>query len=125
MKKLICIFVLGLLLGGCGKQDVHYIEKCADNKTYSYWKEKVNQFEREKGFWLSKLTAFKIAQDDAETKAIYDMINSKQYHIDLYRNASKKTLKEKLYNFTSFKKNFVKCESEFSKNPIYFKEVYK
>ena len=125
MKKLLPIIIFSLLLNSCGKSDKDYLEKCADQRTYSYWKERTNEFIKEKEFWLAKLSLTDTLSDSYKMASIMKVIEEKEYYIELYANASKKSLDEKLYELTLFEKNFIKCEQEFSKNPIYFKEVYK
>lgn len=122
MQKIIVVIFLILLIQGCGKQDKDYIEICANQKTSSYWNSRADQFKNEALKWITRKI---LAKDKYEKEAAQNMINSKEYYIELYTNASKKKLSQKLYEFPLFEENFKKCEKEFIKNPIYFKEIYK
>ena len=110
-----------MILNGCSKSDQDYVELCADQKTSSYWNERTNQFVKEKNRWVLKLAG---STDSYEQKSILLMIDSKHYYIDLYRNASKKKLNEKMYEFPRYARNFEKCGKDFKDNPVYFKQQY-
>jgi hypothetical protein len=121
MKKLLSIIVLCVILNGCSKSDQDYVELCADQKTSSYWNERTNQFVKEKNRWVLRLAG---STDSYEQKSILLMIDSKNYYIDLYTNASKKKLNEKMYEFPRYASNFEKCGKDFKDNPVYFKQQY-
>ena len=121
MKKLLSIIVLCVILNGCSKSDQDYVELCADQKTSSYWNERTNQFVKEKNRWVLRLAG---STDIYEQKSILLMIDSKNYYIDLYTNASKKKLNEKMYEFPRYASNFEKCGKDFKDNPVYFKQQY-
>ena len=53
------------------------------------------------------------------------MMEMKKYYLDLYKNAAKKSLNEKLYEFPSFEKNFEICQKLFFFNPEAFERLYK
>ncbi len=121
MKKILCIVVLSLFLFACSKSDQEYVENCADQKTRSYWDSRANEFKKEK----SRLEEDKaLAKDKVERKVIQKFIDSKNYYIDLYTNAHKKKLNQKMYEFPRYTGNFEKCGKEFNDNPIYFKQRY-
>ena len=121
MKKVLLTLTL-LLVISCSKSDKEYVENCADQKTSRYWNERKNEFIKEQNRWTYKLSK---SSDKYEQKSILLMIKDKQYYIDLYSNASKKKLDEKLYEFPRFENNFKICEKKFQENPIYFKQIYK
>lgn len=121
MKKILTIIILYLTLNGCSKSDQDYVELCADQKTSSYWNERANQFNNEMSKWVYKLSN---TLDGDERKSILLTIKSKQYYIDLYSNAHKKELKQKMYEFPRYETNFEKCGKEFKDNPVYFKQRY-
>jgi predicted membrane protein len=121
MRKNLIFITFGLLLFACSKSDQDYVELCANQKTSTYWNQRANQFIEEKNRWVLQLTR---AKDKYEKESIRLMINSKDYYIDLYTNASKKKLDEKMYEFPSFANNFKNCGKEFKDNPVYFKQRY-
>ena len=110
-----------MLLFACSKSDQEYVENCADQKTRSYWDSRANQFNNEMSKWVYKLSN---TSDSDERKSILLMIESKQYYVDLYSNAHKKELKQKMYEFPRYTTNFEKCGKEFKDNPVYFKQRY-
>ena len=120
MKNFILIIIF-LIAVQCGKSDIDYVEACADWKTKSYWDERTNQFIKERNNWILKKS---LSKDKYEVQSIQNMIDDKQYYIDLYSKAHKKSLDQKLYEFTSYAPNFKSCEKEFKENPIYFKKIY-
>jgi hypothetical protein len=122
MKKILTIIILYLTLNGCSKSDQDYVELCADQKTSSYWNERANQFSNEMSKWVLRLAG---STDSDERKSILLMIDSKLYYIDLYSNAHKKELNQKIYEFPRYETNFEKCGKEFKDNPVYFKQRYK
>jgi len=122
MKKILTIIILYLTLNGCSKSDQDYVELCADQKTSSYWNERANQFSNEMSKWVLRLAG---STDIDERKSILLMIDSKLYYIDLYSNAHKKELNQKIYEFPRYETNFEKCGKEFKDNPVYFKQRYK
>ena len=80
------------------------------------------EFSMEIGTWKARLKA---AKDKYEKSAIKGMIEMKENYRDVYRNAAKKSLNEKLYEFPSFEKNFEKCQKLFFFNPEAFERLYK
>ena len=121
MKKIFILIIIFLFAVQCGKSDIDYVEACADWKTKSYWDERTNQFIKERNNWILKKS---LSKDKYEVQSIQNMIDSKQYYIDLYSKAHKKSLDQKLYEFTRYAPNFKSCEKEFKENPIYFKKIY-
>ena len=121
MNKNLILIPFILLLFACSKSDQEYVENCADQKTRSYWDSRANQFNNEKSKWVYKLSN---TSDSDEQKSILLTIESKQYYVDLYSNAHKKELKQKMYEFPRYTTNFEKCGKEFKDNPVYFKQRY-
>jgi len=119
MLKLFLIVFLFLI--SCSKSEKEYVEKCADTKTKIYWIGRMIEFEKEKNNLIFRKIS---AKDKYEKKAIENTIKSKEYYIDLYKNAHKKKLDQKIYEFPSYEDNFAKCSKEFKDNPIYFKQIY-
>ena len=121
MNKNLILIPFILLLFACSKSDQEYVENCADQKTRSYWDSRANQFNNEMSKWVYKLSN---TSDSDEQKSILLTIESKQYYVDLYSNAHKKELKQKMYEFPRYTTNFEKCGKEFKDNPVYFKQRY-
>ena len=121
MNKNLILIPFILLLFACSKSDQEYVENCADQKTRSYWDSRANQFNNEMSKWVYKLSN---TSDSDEQKSILLTIESKQYYVDLYSNAHKKELKQKMYEFPRYTTNFEKCGKEFKDNPVYFKQLY-
>ena len=121
MNKNLILIPLMFLLFACSKSDQEYVENCADQKTRSYWDSRANQFNNEMSKWVYKLSN---TSDSDEQKSILLTIESKQYYVDLYSNAHKKELKQKMYEFPRYIENFEKCGKEFKDNPVYFKQRY-
>ena len=120
--NVLIIFVFSIFLFSCSKSGKDLVEKCADIKTTPYWQSRAMEFSMDVGTWKARLKA---AKDKYEKSAIKDMIKTKKYYRDLYLNAAKKSLNEKLYEFPSFEKNFKRCENSFLRNPESFKRLYK
>ena len=116
------IFLFTIFLFSCSKSDQDFVENCADIKTTPYWQSRVMEFSMEIGTWKARLKA---AKDKYEKSAIKGMIEMKENYRDVYRNAAKKSLNEKLYEFPSFEKNFEKCQKLFFFNPEAFERLYK
>jgi hypothetical protein len=120
MKKFILIIAF-FLIAQCGKSDTDYVENCADWKNKPYWEKEKNRFIEERNDWILKKS---LSKDKYEIQAKQKIIDIKQYYIDLYSKAHKKSLDQKLSEFTSYASNFKSCEKEFKENPIYFKKIY-
>ena len=101
------------------KKDI--IEKCADEKTQPYWGLRALSFQGD--IWRLE-DELEVAKDKYEKDAIKNMIKSKRYYLNLYKNASKKDLDQKLYEFTDYGENYNECKKEYSTNPNKFKQQY-
>jgi len=130
MKYLI-IFLFFL---ACSPSKDDLIENCADSKTASHWYDRQLMYQKnvdrsEKNI-LDAILNYKLGKiskevHDASVSAseISRKINLER--VNLYKNYKKKSLDHKLHMNFQFKDNFEKCENEFNKNPITFRNVYK
>tara|TARA_B110000503_G_scaffold15000_1_gene20780 strand:+ start:506 stop:853 length:348 start_codon:yes stop_codon:yes gene_type:complete len=115
MKKLIFTIFFCILLSTnsnaffFGKNNV---EKCADEKTRMYWGMRALDFLKQIGVWEQD---YKNSKDKYERNAIKLTIEEKKYWYELYKNASKKSLDEKLSEFPEFEKNYSICKKQYSK----------
>ena len=116
------IFVFSIFLFSCSKSDEDFVEKCADIKTTSYWNNRAIEFAKEIGELKAELKA---TTDKYEKSANKGMIKMKKGWLDLFKNAAKKSLGAKLYEFPLYEENFKICENRFKKNPESFKRLYK
>ena len=124
MNKNLILIPLMFLLFACSKSDQEYVENCADQKTRSYWDSRANEFEmRNSGLGGLKLKKT-LAKEKNDRAAIQKSIDRNNYYIDLYTNAHKKKLDQKMYEFPRYASNFEKCGKEFKDNPVYFKQRY-
>ena len=131
MKKLLAIVVLGLFLSNCSQSDARYIENCANFLSADRWKEteefskkEVKRFKRDiatliPGTWGTKADREKLKKRWTEIMKRYEK------QAKLYENMKNKDLTYKLNKNLYFSQNFKKCENEFQKNPITFKNTWK
>ena len=116
------IFILTIFLFSCSKSDKDFVEKCADIKTTPYWQSRAFEFTKQYSEWEVR---YKTSKDKYEKSANKGMMETKKYYLDLYKNAAKKSLEDKLYEFPLYEKNFKRCEMSFLLNPESFKRLYK
>ena len=122
MHNALIIFLFTIFLFSCSKSDQDFVENCADIKTTPYWQSRAFEFAKQYSEWEVK---YKTSKDKYEKSARKGMMEMKKYYLDLYKNAAKKSLNEKLYEFPSFEKNFEICQKLFFFNPEAFERLYK
>ena len=124
MNKNLILIPLMFLLFACSKSDQEYVENCADQKTRSYWDSRANEFKRFNSGIDGLEVKKALTNNKDEKKGIQNIIDMNKRYIDLYTNAHKKNLDEKMYEFPRYIENFEKCGKEFKDNPVYFKQRY-
>lgn len=119
-KNLILVAAI-LLLFACSKSDQEYVENCADQKTRPYWDSRAQEFFTDMATWGVKEN---LAKDKYEKKSAKKFYEYKKKLYENYKEAHKKKLDEKMFEFPRYKANFEKCGKEFKDNPVFFKQRY-
>ena len=123
ITRLIIFILSGMfLLISCSDNKEKLLEKCADQKTASYWHGRSVEFQNEIRNYQNR---YNKSVDKYEKKSIELAINEKKYYYNLYNEASKKNLKSKLYEFPSYENNYNTCKLSYALNPDLFKKTYK
>ena len=132
MKKLLAILVLGLLLVSCSQSDARYIENCANSLTKDKWKEREEFSKKEVKRFKKDIADLKTrdwrteAERKKRIKLWTEIMKGYEKQAKIYKNIKNKDLKYKLNNHSYFfSQNFKKCENEFQKNPITFRNTWK
>ena len=121
MHNALIIFVFSIFLFSCSKSGKDLVEKCADIKTTPYWQSRAFEFAKQYSEWEVR---YKTSKDKYEKSANKGMMETKKYYLDLYKNAAKKSLEDKLYEFPLYEKNFEICSKDLFFNPESFKRLY-
>ena len=122
--------VLGLFLSNCSQSDSRYIENCANFLSADRWKEteefskkEVKRFKRD----IARLKPGVYEEEERKRlkKRWTEIMKGYEEQAKLYKNMKNKDLKYKLNKNLYYSRNFKKCENEFQKNPITFKNTWK